>query len=238
VLIVAARRYPQIVGVLQRKPTPRSKVCNTAGDVGDARIVIRGLLAVAPAALLVACGVPAAQRPYAEVPSRTAAAVATEVAVSPTPAVEEVRPAAVGKRAPRSVAPRAPRPATAATEGCNRNYTPCVPDDPVDVDCAGGAGNGPSYVTGPVRVIGKDVYGLDADHNGIGCEAGAAASSASALQQPLPAPAPEGPAAPPTSRPRPRPTEDPPPTRPTTTLTPTNEASRSPASTSELSAAP
>ena len=104
--------------------------------------------------------------------------MATEVAASPTPGVDEVRPAAVGKRAPRSAAARAPRPATAASEGCNRNYTPCVPDDPVDVDCAGGAGNGPSYVTGPVRVIGKDVYGLDADHNGIGCEAGAAASSA------------------------------------------------------------
>jgi len=212
VLIVAARRYPQIVGLLQRKRTHRSKVCNTAGDVGDARIVIRGLLAVAPAALLVACGVPAAQRVYAEVPSRTAAAVATEVAVSPTPAVEEVRPAAVGKRAPRSVAPRAPRPSTAATEGCNRNYTPCVPDDPVDVDCAGGTGNGPSYVAGPVWVIGKDVYGLDADHDGIGCEAGAAAS----------APVPEGPAEPPTSRPRP--TEAPPSPQPTATLTPTTQA--------------
>jgi hypothetical protein len=39
-----------------------------------------------------------------------------------------------------------------------------------DVDCAGGSGNGPSYVQGPVRVIGADVYGLDADHDGIGCE--------------------------------------------------------------------
>ena len=145
--------------------------------------------------------------------------------MSPTPGVDEVRPAAVGKRAPRSVAARAPRPATAASEGCNRNYAPCVPDDPVDVDCAGGAGNGPSYVTGPVRVIGKDVYGLDADHNGIGCKAGAAAS----------APVPEGPAAPPTSRPRPRPTEEPPSTRPATTLTPTTLAPR-PAPTSEPSA--
>jgi hypothetical protein len=39
-----------------------------------------------------------------------------------------------------------------------------------DVDCAGGSGNGPAFVAGPVRVIGRDVYGLDADGDGIGCE--------------------------------------------------------------------
>jgi hypothetical protein len=39
-----------------------------------------------------------------------------------------------------------------------------------DVDCAGGSGNGPAYVSGPVRVIGDDVYGLDSDKDGIGCE--------------------------------------------------------------------
>ena len=54
--------------------------------------------------------------------------------------------------------------------GCNPNYTPCVPNDPVDVDCAGGGGNGPSYVTGPVRVIGSDPYRLDSDGDGVACE--------------------------------------------------------------------
>jgi hypothetical protein len=39
-----------------------------------------------------------------------------------------------------------------------------------DVDCAGGSGNGPAYVQGPVEVIGADIYGLDADHDGVGCE--------------------------------------------------------------------
>ena len=39
-----------------------------------------------------------------------------------------------------------------------------------DVDCAGGSGNGPAY-TGRVQVIGPDVYGLDNDGDGIGCEA-------------------------------------------------------------------
>jgi hypothetical protein len=57
----------------------------------------------------------------------------------------------------------------AAPSGCNPNYSPCVPNAS-DVDCAGGGGNGPAYVTGPVRVIGTDVYYLDADHDGLGCE--------------------------------------------------------------------
>ncbi len=55
--------------------------------------------------------------------------------------------------------------------GCHNSYAtpPCVPRD-TDVDCAGGSGNGPSYVKGPVQVIGDDVYGLDANDDGIGCE--------------------------------------------------------------------
>lgn len=56
-----------------------------------------------------------------------------------------------------------------STLNCNPNYTPCVPDAS-DVDCAGGSGNGPAYVTGPVQVIGVDVYDLDSDGDGVGCE--------------------------------------------------------------------
>jgi hypothetical protein len=39
-----------------------------------------------------------------------------------------------------------------------------------DVDCAGGSGNGPAYVRGPVYVVGPDVYGLDRDGDGVACE--------------------------------------------------------------------
>jgi resuscitation-promoting factor RpfB len=53
--------------------------------------------------------------------------------------------------------------------GCDPNYSPCVPIAP-DVDCAGGSGDGPEYVTGPVNVIGEDIYNLDADGDGVGCE--------------------------------------------------------------------
>jgi hypothetical protein len=55
------------------------------------------------------------------------------------------------------------------SSGCDPNYSGCVPIAS-DVDCSGGSGNGPEYVAGPVEVIGSDIYRLDADHDGIGCE--------------------------------------------------------------------
>jgi hypothetical protein len=63
-----------------------------------------------------------------------------------------------------------PQPTVNVPGGCNPNYTPCVPNDSVDVDCAGGSGDGPSYVSGPVRVTGTDVYDLDRNGDRIGCE--------------------------------------------------------------------
>ena len=53
---------------------------------------------------------------------------------------------------------------------CHPSYEgKCVPIAS-DVDCAGGEGNGPAYVAGPVRVVGPDVYRLDTDGDGIACE--------------------------------------------------------------------
>lgn len=63
-------------------------------------------------------------------------------------------------------------PVASAEQGsdCDSNYSgACVPVDS-DVDCEGGSGNGPSYVSGPVTVVGNDIYGLDRDGNGTGCE--------------------------------------------------------------------
>lgn len=55
---------------------------------------------------------------------------------------------------------------------CHPSYEwVCVPYAS-DVDCAGGSGNGPAYVSGPVKVVGPDVYGLDRDGDGIACERG------------------------------------------------------------------
>lgn len=78
--------------------------------------------------------------------------------------------AAPDAAAPDSVAPPEALSATRGIPGgCDPNYDPCVPVER-DVDCAGGGGNGPSYVRGPVRVIGRDVYGLDRNDDGIACE--------------------------------------------------------------------
>ncbi|MFA1546316.1 G5 domain-containing protein [Actinomadura chokoriensis] len=53
---------------------------------------------------------------------------------------------------------------------CDPNYSgACVPIAS-DVDCAGGSGNGPAYVRGPVRVVGSDIYDLDGDGDGVACD--------------------------------------------------------------------
>ena len=58
----------------------------------------------------------------------------------------------------------------AGAESCDPNYTrACVPIAS-DVDCAGGNGNGPAYVQGPIYVVGTDIYELDRDGDGIACD--------------------------------------------------------------------
>ena len=68
-------------------------------------------------------------------------------------------------------APPPPPPAPQQPDGgCDPNYSgACVPIAS-DVDCAGGSGNGPAYVQGPVTVIGTDIYDLDRDGDGTGCD--------------------------------------------------------------------
>lgn len=80
---------------------------------------------------------------------------------SPTPQPVPVTPPQV---APKP-APVTPPPASS----CDPNYTGCVPIAS-DVDCAGGSGNGPAYVRGPVKVVGRDIYDLDRDGDGVACQ--------------------------------------------------------------------
>jgi resuscitation-promoting factor RpfB len=60
-------------------------------------------------------------------------------------------------------------PAPAPSGNCDPNYSGCVPIAS-DVDCAGGSGNGPAYVSGPISVTGVDTYDLDRDNDGVACE--------------------------------------------------------------------
>lgn len=68
------------------------------------------------------------------------------------------------------VGPPKPVQARQSESGCDSNYSGgCVPVAS-DVDCGGGSGNGPEYVYGVVRVVGSDVYDLDRDGDGYGCD--------------------------------------------------------------------
>jgi resuscitation-promoting factor RpfB len=81
------------------------------------------------------------------------------------------------KRLVRRVVTRAPvtrivAVGTRVVRHCDPNYGgACVPIAS-DVDCAGGSGNGPAYLSGTARVIGTDVYDLDRDGDGIACDDG------------------------------------------------------------------
>jgi hypothetical protein len=101
-------------------------------------------------------------------------AVGTAKPAAPdAPAAPAAPPTALTTAAPSPKATPRPTPkatSPASSGQCDPNYAgTCVPIAS-DVDCAGGGGDGPAYVRGPVRVIGQDIYRLDADHDGIGCE--------------------------------------------------------------------
>lgn len=67
--------------------------------------------------------------------------------------------------------PPPPPPVTAPPKNCDPSYPDvCLHDGIGDYDCAGGSGNGPNYVDGPIRVLPPDPFGLDRDGDGSGCE--------------------------------------------------------------------
>jgi hypothetical protein len=87
--------------------------------------------------------------------------------ISRTLVTEEVTKAPVTQVTAVGTKVAAPPP---PTPSCHPSYTgACVPFAS-DVDCAGGGGNGPAYVRGPVYVVGPDVYDLDRDGDGVACE--------------------------------------------------------------------
>jgi hypothetical protein len=96
----------------------------------------------------------------------TAAPTTTTTTVAPTTTAKPATTTTT-RRATTTTAAAAP-----ATSKCHSSYEgTCIPPDVSDADCAGGTGNGPWYVQEKdVRVVGPDVFGLDADHDGYGCE--------------------------------------------------------------------
>jgi flagellar biosynthesis GTPase FlhF len=112
----------------------------------------------------------AAQDAAAKAAAEQAAAEAARQEAAAAEAARQQQAAAAAAAAAAIVpAPAAPA-APSAPSGCDSNYAgACVPIAS-DVDCAGGSGNGPAYVRGPVTVVGSDIYGLDNDRDGVGCE--------------------------------------------------------------------
>ncbi|HEX7306247.1 hypothetical protein [Lentzea sp.] len=104
----------------------------------------------------------------APVPATTTAAKTTTVA---SPVVSKPQPDPQPQPQPSSSPQPTPDPQLAQQPSCHASYSPCVPITS-DVDCEGGTEDGPAYVTGPVRVLGPDVYELDDNGDGVGCEKG------------------------------------------------------------------
>jgi hypothetical protein len=64
-----------------------------------------------------------------------------------------------------------PPPPTTPARNCHPSYPgACLDPTASDYDCAGGSGNGPKYVQGPVQVRSPDPFDLDSDADGLGCE--------------------------------------------------------------------
>jgi hypothetical protein len=72
----------------------------------------------------------------------------------------------------RVVPPAPKKPSTEKPlQSCDPNYRgACLKPGVSDYDCAGGSGDGPYYVRGPIEVVGDDHYGLDSDGDGVACE--------------------------------------------------------------------
>ena len=64
----------------------------------------------------------------------------------------------------------APTTTAPPASNCHPSYGGCLLVGQGDYDCAGGSGNGPNYVNGPVSVVGYDDFDLDRDGDGVGCE--------------------------------------------------------------------
>jgi hypothetical protein len=80
-----------------------------------------------------------------------------------------------------AVTPTPPPSTPGPTSICHPSYSAaCLLPHASDYDCVGGDGNGP-YYTGRVRVTGPDVFDLDANGDGTGCDLSPPAPSTASL---------------------------------------------------------
>jgi len=127
------------------------------------------LLTIALASVFLACG---EEKEASDATSSVTAKVAG-ASVTPSPITDTPSPKPTASPAPITLPPtEAPTPApTAPPQAACHSSTRVLAliRMRATTTCAGGSGNGP-YYTGPVRVVGADVFDLDRDGDGNGCE--------------------------------------------------------------------
>ena len=109
---------------------------------------------------LTACGTDSSSESNNDRTTTTSSTTTTTTTSTTTTTVPPPPPTTAPAPPPTTAPPPPPR--------CDPNYSGCVPIAS-DVDCAGGSGDGPAY-TGPVQIIGVDVYDLDRDGDRLACE--------------------------------------------------------------------
>jgi len=104
-----------------------------------------------------------------QTPSRTVADAASAVPNTATAASPTITPAPP-TQIPATAKHQPTLPPAPPMSNCHPSYQgACLDPNASDYDCAGGPGNGPKY-TNRVTVVGPDVFDLDRDGDGIGCE--------------------------------------------------------------------
>ncbi len=173
-------RRPPTPGSGAQPPSPGPK--RRPGVVGWIAIVLGGLIVLG-----IISSITNGNKTTSATKGTSAAAATISLAVTePPPTTEVATTAAPTTTAPTPPTTRRPTPTTrrvtpttrkapattnAPARNCDSAYPDvCLHDGIGDYDCAGGSGNGPNYVDGPIRVRPPDPFGLDADHDGEGCE--------------------------------------------------------------------
>jgi hypothetical protein len=154
---------PTSAAISTTPPVPSENASALAAETlaAESRAAASSSSAKAAAARAAAAKAAAAKAAVAKAAAEKAAAdKASAAAASAKASAAQAAQASAARQAQAS---------SQAAPVCTPGYSPCIPPGP-DVDCAGGSGNGPRYVQGPVTVTGSDPYGLDSDHDGIGCE--------------------------------------------------------------------
>ena len=154
---------PTSAAISTTRPVPSENASALAAEslAAESRAAASSSSAKAAAARAAAAKAAAARAAVAKAAAEKAAAdKASAAAASAKASAAQAAQASAARQAQAS---------SQAAPVCTPGYSPCIPPGP-DVDCAGGSGNGPRYVQGPVTVTGSDPYGLDSDHDGIGCE--------------------------------------------------------------------